>query len=117
MAALEQMDPAVFYDHTLRFTVPSRSDPHAVYVVQLDSYSGNGECTCMDFETRKRPLLARRVTPEQAYQQKQAKIGPTGRISDCLRCGHIIDARDQLATAVIKTIAHVEKIHRNPPQQ
>lgn len=111
MAAIEQMNPGVFYDHTLRFSVPSRSDPHVVYMVELDSYSGNGRCDCMDFVTRKEPLLARRVTPEQAYQSKRAKIGPTGRISDCLRCAHIIEGRDQLATAVIKTIATVEKRH------
>lgn len=116
MAALEQMDPGVFYDHTLRFKVPSRSDPHAVYMVELDSYSGNGRCDCMDFVTRKEPLLARRVTPEEALQRKLVKPSPTGRISDCLRCGHIIDARDQLATAVIKTISHIEKIHRPAPQ-
>jgi hypothetical protein len=120
MRALEQMDPAVFFDHTLRFQVPSGSDPHVTYLVQLDSYSGNGECDCpaFNFPRKKggdsmRTLLAKRVTPEQAFQSGQVNMPKTGRVSDCLRCKHIIDARDQLASAVIRCISHAEKIHSN----
>lgn len=109
MSALEQMDPAQHYDHTLRFQVKSRTDPHVTYLCELDAYSGNGRCTCMDFATRKEPLLARRVTPEQAIEQKLVKMPKTGRISDALRCAHLIDARDQLASAVIRAISYAEK--------
>ena len=114
MTKLEQMDAAKFYDATLRFLVPSESDPHVSYVVELDSYSGNGECTCTHFECRLRPLLAQQVTADQAVNRRLVKLKPGQRDSDALRCKHIIDARDQLATATIRAISHAEKAH--PPQ-
>lgn len=117
MSALEQMDPAQHYDHTLRFQVKSRSDPHATYMCELDAYGGNGRCDCMDFATRKEPLLARRITAEQAVAQGLAKVPKSGRISDALRCGHLVDARDQLATAVIRTLVYAEKKNATKAQR
>lgn len=114
MTALDQMDPAVFYDATLRFTVRSRTDPHATYLCELDAYGGTGKCSCMDFVTRKEPLLARRVTPEQAIERKLVKTPKSGRISDALRCAHLVDARDQLASSVIRALVKAEKLNRGP---
>lgn len=110
MSALEQMDPAEHYDHALRFQVKSRTDPHATYLCELDAYGGTGKCTCLDFTMRKEPLLARRIKPDDAVKQKLVSMPKTGRISDALRCAHIIDSRDQLATCVIRALARAEKI-------
>ena len=110
MTALDQMDPAQFYDCTLRFTVRSRTDPHATYLCELDAYGGTGRCSCMDFETRKEPLLAKRMTPEQAVEQKLVKRPKSGRISDALRCAHLIDSRDQLCSSVIRALVKAEKL-------
>ena len=110
MTALDQMDPAEHYDATLRFTVRSRTDPHATYLCELDAYAGTGRCSCMDFVTRKEPLLAKRMTPEQAVEQKLVKRPKSGRISDALRCAHLIDSRDQLASSVIRALVKAEKL-------
>lgn len=110
MSAIEQSAPAEFYDATLRFQVQSRSEAHVTYLCELDAYNGTGRCSCPDFTIRKEPLLARRVTAEQAIEQKLVKIPKTGRISDALRCAHIIDSRDQLATYVIRALAKADKI-------
>ncbi len=119
MSALEQMDPAQFYDATLRFTVPSGSDPHATYLCELDSYSGNGECDCPNFvfppkgkPYSKRDLCAKRVTPEDAVARGWVKMPKSGRASDALRCKHIVDSRDQLASAVIRALVKAEKLNR-----
>lgn len=124
MKPLDQMDPAVFYDAVLRFTTPSSEDPHVNYLQQLDSYEGNGECDCPNFifapkgqPYSKRDLCAKRVTPAEAIERGLAKLPKSGRVSDAMRCKHLVDARDQLATAVIKSISHAEKIHAAKTQQ
>lgn len=114
MSQLDQMDPAVFYDATLRFTIPSGKDPHATYMIELDSFGGNGSCSCEDFTMRKGPLLARRVTPADAVAQKLVKLPKSGRVSDALRCKHLVDARDQLASSVVRALVKAEKLNRGP---
>ena len=118
MSDLDQMDPAKFYDATLRFTVASGRDPHVHYMVALDSYAGNGECDCPNFvfpprgqSHSKHELCANCVTADEAVRRGWVPLPKSGRISDALRCKHIVDARDQLATAVVKTLAYAEK-HR-----
>lgn len=119
MSELEQSEPAVFYDATLRFQVQSDSDPHVKYMVELDSYFGNGECDCPSFvfrprgmEFSKRDLCAKRVPPHQAITAGWVKMPKSGRVSDALRCKHIVNARDELATAVIKSLVYAEKAKR-----
>lgn len=112
MSAMDRPDPAEFYDTALRFLVPSESDPHVKYMVELDSYAGNGECDCPNFnfppkgmEFSKRDLCAKRVTPEQALAAGWVKLPKSGRIADALRCKHIVNGRDELATATIETLS------------
>lgn len=115
------MDPAVFYDNTLRFTVRSGSDPHVEYMVELDAYNGNGVCDCPNFvfapkgmEFSKRDLCAKRISPEHALAAGWVKLPKSGRISDALRCKHIVDARDQLAGAVVRALVKAEKLKNAP---
>lgn len=115
---IDTPDPATFFDHTLRFRVPSESDPNVTYMVELDSYSGNGRCDCPDFTIprkkggwSKESILSRMITPQEAFDRGLVTLPKSGRIADCLRCKHIVNGRDELATVTIKTVAHVEKIH------
>lgn len=121
MTAVDQPDPAKFYDETLRLLVPSESNPHETYLVELDSYEGNGECACPAFnfpprgmEFSKRELCARRVSPQEAIDRGLVKLPKSGRIGDALRCKHIVEARDKLASALIKTLVYAKK---NPAQK
>lgn len=106
---LEDAAPAELYDDALRWIIPSDSDPHGSHVVELDSFNGNGECTCEDFNMRFRPLLSRRVTPEQALQAGLVKQRTNQRAEDVLRCKHIISAQKQFACAAIKSLSKAKK--------
>lgn len=92
MPDIDPQLPAELYDTALRFLVPSESDPHVKYLVELDSYGGNGMCNCQHFQMRLEPEL-RRGNPEK-------KI---------LRCKHIGNARDELATVVIRSLVAAER--------
>lgn len=41
----------------LRYRVSSSSNPNAPHMVDLSLYGGNGECSCRDFTTRRRPAI------------------------------------------------------------
>ena len=92
------------FDCATRFTIPSASVAHEVYLVELDSYAGNGECNCMWFETQFRPLLSRGITPDKALASGAIRIKPQCREQDVLRCKHIIEARHQFCTMVIQAM-------------
>lgn len=100
---LDVRTPAHHFDSALSWKVASERDAHVEYVVELDSYSGNGECVCDHFQMRLRPLLARGVTPEQAVLEKLVK--PKADARDALRCKHVIEARRMLTDATIKAFA------------
>lgn len=122
MAAIDQQDPAEIYDTALRFLVPSETDPHVKYLVELDSFSGNGECDCPSFNFprhgqpySRREMCARRVTPEQAIASGWATVPKSGRVADALRCKHIVAGRDEIATVLIAFLAKHAK--KNTPQK
>lgn len=125
MPDIDPQLPAELYDTALRFLVPSESDPHVKYLVELDSFSGNGECDCPAFnfprkgtQFSKRDLCARRVTPEAAVAAGWVKLPDSGRMSDALRCKHIVSGRDEIATVTINFIAkHATKKNTAPTQQ
>ncbi len=93
----------------IRYTVPSRSDPHETHLVELTDYSGNGSCSCTDFDTRFRPLLSRMVTTEQALEEKLVRLREYQRPCDALRCWHIIQGRDKFTNEVLAAIAAKER--------
>jgi hypothetical protein len=80
------------YDHALRYWVASFTRRDREYLVQLDSYGGNGECQCEDFACRFGPLLKRCITPEQAIEGDLVDLRDPKRPQDALRCAHIVDA-------------------------
>jgi hypothetical protein len=57
----------------------------------------------------KRDLCAKRVPPQEAINAGWVKMPASGRVSDSLRCKHIVDARDQLATSVIRSLSYAEQ--------
>lgn len=101
---------AVPYDGTLRYLVPSRHNVSAPpYLVELDSYHGNGMCICKDFQLRREPLLRRGVTPDAAVREKLIKLKENRAVEDALRCEHILIARSQFADDVIEAIHNAQK--------
>ena len=99
------------FDHALRYHVPSRSDPHATYLCEIDDYAGNGRCDCPFFQFSLEPLLRRLVTPEQAVAQRLVRLKAGQRETDSLRCYHILAVRDQFATDMLTAILSHEKAH------
>ncbi len=98
----------VAYDHLLRYHVPSRRKGVAPYLVQLDSFDGNGECQCEHFAMRLEPLLRRGVPPDVAVESGLAEVPTWGTVDDALRCFHIHIAQLRLAEDVT---AHHSRSH------
>lgn len=74
-------------DGPWRFFVTSQTgDPELVYLVDLQSFWGAGQCTCKDFEMRHQPFLVR-----------GDKSG-----SDRLRCKHIRLVRSLLMDHLLR---------------
>lgn len=88
----------------VRYHVPSASRPHVTYLVELTDYGCNGSCQCEAFQFNLGPLLARRMTPAQAIEQKLVKIKKGTPVEDALRCPHIISARRTFAQEVLVAI-------------
>lgn len=112
MPDIDPQLPAELYDTALRFLVPSESDPHVNYLVELDSFGGNGECDCPAFnfprhgeKFSRRELCARRVTPEQAIAAGWVTMPKSGRMADALRCKHLVSGRDEIATVAIRALS------------
>jgi hypothetical protein len=105
------------FDSALRYHVASRSQAHEVHLVELDSYAGNGECSCTFFRLKLEPLLRRLVTPEQALAQRLVRLKPGQREQDALRCWHLVEARDQFATDMLTAILSHEKAHTPAAQR
>lgn len=72
----------------LRFHVRSRSNCKQLYLVDLEALRLNGQCGCMHFETRCRPLL-------------RAQRGLSSRGT---RCWHIWRARDWLLDKMLREL-------------
>lgn len=106
---IDEAAPAEAFDDVLRWIIPSDSDPHVSYVVELDSYQKNGECQCMWFETQFRPLLSRMVTPEEAVARGAVKLKKGQRVEDALRCKHILDAQKRFACAMVGALSNMRK--------
>ena len=110
---LDDTAPAVLYDDSLRWIIPSDSDPHASYVVELHSPPGYSVCQCPHFQCRLEPLLARGMTPAEAVARGLVKPAHKQRTEDALKCKHILDAEKRLALAVIRSLEHA-KNHQPP---
>lgn len=79
------------YDHPLRFTVRSQSEPGSAYIVDLGAWGGNGSCNCPHFQFKLRRLLQAGALP-----------------SPKLRCKHIATARATFVDVQIKRIVEHE---------
>lgn len=106
-----QLDKIVAEQHDgmIRYSVPSRSDPHATYVCELTSYNGNGSCPCDDFKFNFEKHLSRMVTPERALEEGLVKLRKYQRPRDALRCFHLVEAHDQFKDDVVKAFAAKER--------
>lgn len=98
---IDEKAKAEAFDDVLRWIIPSDSDPHASYVVELGSPPGYSVCQCMHFECRLRPLLEQRVTPEEAVARGLVKYKKGARIEDALKCRHILDAEKRFSQAML----------------
>jgi hypothetical protein len=81
------------------------------YTVELDSYSGNGECTCPHFNMRLRPQLARGAKAADLAWEWIGMKSPDTR--DAYRCKHIVEARRALADQTIDAFTQAKRAH--PP--
>lgn len=77
------------HDHVLRWRVKSLSRPDIEHVVDLDSWAGNGACSCEHFEFRLAPLLR--------------DGAPRG--GSATRCGHILVARDAFTNHMVQILS------------
>lgn len=93
------------FDCPLRYWVPSARDPREKYLVELDSYGGNGACVCKHFAMRCEPLLRRMISPREAVRTGAIKLKVNRHVEDALRCEHIITARSQFVDDVLAAIA------------
>lgn len=82
--------PPSQFDSPLRWTVPSASKAGESHLVQLDSYGGNGGCSCPDFVCRLEPNLRRQTPPTP---------------SEGTRCKHIRYVRSWFLDRVILQMA------------
>lgn len=114
MTRLDSTGPASVYDCALRWSVPSRTNPHESYVVALGDFNGNGCCACDDFKFNFGKLLCRRITPEMAIAKGLVKWPNPKRAyqlkpSHALSCAHIMEARDQACSQFIRALSAAEK--------
>lgn len=93
----------------IEYRVPSRTNPHETYLVNLTDFFGNGRCNCKDFECRRQPLLSRMVKPEEAAAQGLIKLNAGQKAEDCLRCAHIMEARRKFTDDVLHAVAEKER--------
>jgi len=89
---LDEPAPAEEFDDALRWLIPSRTDPHENYVVELNDAPGYDVCQCKWFVTTLGPLLAKGYSPEQAVAEGLVKIKKWERVEDALKCYHIREA-------------------------
>ena len=87
-----EFDPQPIDGEPLRFHVRSRSEPFP-HLVDLGEYCGNGQCSCIDFEMRRKPLLERGAYP-----------------ADWLECWHIRQAKRALVRLTIRRVVEAMKI-------
>ena len=117
-ADLDRPSGARTYDSTMRWLVPSHTDPHDHYLVDLSSFNGNGECQCRNFETRRRPFLVRGWTAARALESglsdvrvEKIRLEPGQRPEDALRCKHIREVVPLYAQLHIEAEIAAEKAH------
>lgn len=104
----------VNFDDAVRFLVPSRRNPKETYLVQLDSFGGQGECQCKWYVCNLQPWLKRGYNGPRALAEGKVKlIYDDQRPEDALRCRHIIDAHRTFADQVLKAIVE-RKSHDRP---
>lgn len=89
---IEEPAPAECFDDALRWLIPSRTDPHETYCVELNDAPGYDVCQCKWFVTTLGPILNLGISPEQAVAEGLAKIKKGERVEDALKCFHIRDA-------------------------
>lgn len=105
----EPPKPEIF-DGPLRWWVRSRSNPKERYLVQLDAYDGNGTCQCRDFTTRFEKFLKRGYTAELTFAEGWIRELRPWQLNseDCLRCFHVLEARQAFCSLSVSTVAKHE---------
>jgi len=107
IALIDRANPPEWHEG-IRYRVPSATNPHETYLVDLTDYRGNGSCQCKDFDCRLRPFLSRLVEPAEAGRQ-MPEIRRGKDEADWLRCTHIIAARRKFTDEVLQRIAQKER--------
>lgn len=80
----------------LRYHVQSWSNPNAPHMVDLSLYGGNGECSCRDFTTRRRPAI---LAGAVLFTRKTS-------------CRHVIAARKYFTQETLGEMAR--RLHPSP---
>lgn len=124
--SIRRIDPLAkpeIYDSALRWLVPSDTDPHECYLVDLGSFRGNGECQCKNFEVARRPFIVRGKTPEWATENDLPDVNVPKivlkegqRVEDALRCKHIKNAILSYADLSIQAQSASEAAHGVVPE-
>lgn len=97
---------AVNFDAAFRYFVPSRSRPKdPPWLVELDSYSGNGSCKCEWFQFTLEAILKKGISPRRALKTGLVELHDGQHIEDVLRCDHIMTARSQFLDDLLARVA------------
>lgn len=103
------------FENVLRWWVHSHTIPGKVYLVDLGAFGTNGECQCKNFACELAPLLARGITPRQAFEGELVTLKENKRPEDTLRCIHILDARSQFADDFARALVRQQNENANDP--
>lgn len=82
------------HDSPLRWLVPSATKPGESHLVELDTYAGNGRCSCPDFSCRMEPQV-----------RADLRRGTPGAWTEKTRCKHIRLVRGFFLDRVISEMA------------
>jgi hypothetical protein len=98
-------------DGILRYTCQSRKTPGKKYVVELDSYNGNGACSCRDFQFNLEKYLKKGMSGREVFEKEFiTELRPFQFSPDeALMCFHICEARREFANAIIQGVMRMEK--------
>lgn len=110
MSSIDDAVRANNKDDIFSYDVPSRTDPHSTYHVELDSYNGNGECACDDFTFNHRPLLCRRISPREALTKGLIQRRKYQQDDDqALMCYHLVRAHLQFERDLLNAFIAFKK--------
>lgn len=85
-----------------RYHCTSESDPSMLFLVDLQAFSGLGQCSCQDWEFRRQPKVTA-LSPKEVSNLSDLE-------KDFIRCKHIRKARVDIGMLVLDELIEQENI-------